>query len=254
MSQSDRSVWWSRPGGGSDQRLQLFCFPFAGGGASIFRLWQEELSPDVEVIGVQLPGREARFHERPFTEMAPLMAQLALAIRPCFERPVALFGHSAGAMIAFELARTLQVKWGLALQHLIVTGCNPPHLQSPLNYSLHHLDDDAFIAALRRLNGIPTAIMENVEFLKLYLPVMRADIQLAESYTHTVRERLNCPITALRGKDDSHTSPEAIEHWRELGSGKLSLDVVPGDHFFPLTNRGELLAAIGKALHSGPSP
>src|SRR6186997_2012600 len=128
-AENEFSPWWSRPEPAASFRRRLFCFPFAGGGAATFRAWRSALAQDVEVVGVQLPGREGRFREPAFQEMTPLVEQLAVAIGSLFDRPVTFFGHSAGALVAFELARTLEVKWGLALERLIVGGCNPPHLQ-----------------------------------------------------------------------------------------------------------------------------
>ena len=245
---NDFSPCWSRPEPAASFRRRLFCFPFAGGGAAIFRPWRSALPRDVEVIGVQLPGREGRFREPLFKAMAPLVEQLAEAIQPLFDRPVTFFGHSAGALMAFELARTMEANWGLRLERLIIGGCNPPHLQSPLNYSLHHLPDAELVDAMRKLNGTPQVIFDDPELMQLFLPVVRADIGLAETYACPAGAKLGCPITALWGERDGHTSREAVQRWSELTGKEFSMRVVNGDHFFPATNREETVAVIGEVM------
>jgi len=229
-------------------RLRLFCLPFAGGGAGAFRNWHEELPRDVEIIRAQLPGREASFREPLATAMESLIERLATAALPWLDRPAMLFGHSAGAIVAFELARVLQIKFGRAIDRLIVCGANPPHVAGPLNYSLAHLDDAAFVAALRRLGGTPPAVFENLELLDLFLPIVRADIRLVEAYVSPSSTRLSCPITVFRGTRDSHTSADDCPRWGELTSGSLTLNTIAGDHFFPFTQRAQFLTAMTQEL------
>ncbi len=229
-------------------RVRLFCFPFAGSGASVFHSWKNGLPDELDVVGVQIPGRENRFRENAFTEMKPLVAQLSQPMRPYFDKPVVFFGHSMGALIAFELARTLQSSFGLEVSHLIVGGCNAPHLDSPLSVSLHQLADDDFIDALGRLNGTPQEVFENAELMQVFLPIIRADIKLAETYVYKGDDLLTSPITILRGDQDHDTSVESMERWQELTTEPAVLHPIPGDHFFPVSQRDEVLRQITQSL------
>lgn len=230
-------------------RARLFCFPYAGGGASVFRTWRDGLSDQLDVIGVQIPGRENRFRETAHSTMKPLVDQLIQPLRPYFDKPVVFFGHSMGALIAFELARTLQSSMGLTVSHLIVGGCNAPHLNSPLSVSLHQLDDNDFIDALIRLNGTPQEVFKNAELMQVFLPIIRADITLAETYVGNSDDLLTCPITILRGDQDHDTSAEAMQRWQELTTEPAVLHTIRGDHFFPVSQREEVLRQVSQSLH-----
>src|SRR5437763_15337105 len=157
-------------------RVRLFCFPYAGGGDSVFRAWQKGLSEAIEVCPVQLPGRGARISEPPFTELSPLVRAAAQALAPHLDKPFAFFGHSMGALICFELARHLRKDGGPQPVHLFVSGrCGP---QTPREPFAGDLPDSEFQEMLRRYNGTPEEVLENRELMELLLPAVRADFAL----------------------------------------------------------------------------
>jgi medium-chain acyl-[acyl-carrier-protein] hydrolase len=224
------SPWidYARPNDGAAMRL--FCLPHAGGGAGGYREWVAGLAPEIEVLPVQLPGRETRFFERPFTTMASLQEGLLEGLRPYLDKPFAFFGHSLGALIAFELIRNLRQE-GLAPIHLFVSGYGAPHLPGKLP-PMHHLADSQFVASLKDLNTMPLAILENEELLTLLLPLLRADFAIYEQYQFQTGEPLACPITILGGKADTLVSPEMLSPWREHTTLPGKIHLFDGDHFY----------------------
>src|SRR5438552_2333015 len=153
-------TWVLRPRPDPRARLRLFCFPYAGGGASQFRTWAEGLPPEVELCPVQLPGREGRLRETPFTRIAPLVAALVTALRGYLDTPYAFFGHSLGALVGFELARALRRTGGPGPRGLLVSAYRAPDLPDP-DPPLHLLSSPAFWDELRRLNGTPPEVLAN---------------------------------------------------------------------------------------------
>jgi medium-chain acyl-[acyl-carrier-protein] hydrolase len=234
-----------RPNPGA--RLRLFCFPYAGGGASVFTAWPEGLPDEVEVCAVQPPGREGRLSEAPFTDVHALVEALHPALRPHLDRPFALFGHSNGAVMAFELARALRRAGGPMPVRLIASGRPAPQL--PLEEPpVHALPDEAFTREIRRFSGTPDAVLENAELMELLMPLLRADFQLGETYAARDEPPLPVPITAVGGVDDHEVRREQVEGWREQTTRDFRLAMLPGGHFFLLDQRDLLLREIAADL------
>jgi medium-chain acyl-[acyl-carrier-protein] hydrolase len=232
-----------------DARLRLFCFPFAGGGAGAFRSWAGALAPDIAVCAVQLPGRETRFREPPFTRLAPLVDTLAGALLPAFDRPFAFFGHSLGALIAFELTRALRRRNVTLPTRLIVAGRGGPHL--PLHHSpMHLLPDRELRVQLRNLQGTPTAVLDNDELMQTILPMVRADFAVHETYVYGDEPPLTCPILALGGDADSFAPPTDMATWQEHTTGGFEMAVLPGGHFFLQEHAPQLLQQLRQCLES----
>jgi medium-chain acyl-[acyl-carrier-protein] hydrolase len=227
--------------------LRLFCFPYAGGGASIFRTWSEGFPPEIEVCPVQLPGRENRLMETPFTSLPELVERLADELLPYLNRPFAFFGHSMGALISFELARYLRAKGYGSPVHLFVSGHRAPQLPDPDPPS-YGLPDAAFIEELRRLKGTPEEVLDNNELLHLLFPLLRADFALCETYRYTHENPLNCPISAFSGLQDSEAPRESVLLWREQTCKYFVLHCFAGDHFFLHEEQASLLQIISSAL------
>jgi medium-chain acyl-[acyl-carrier-protein] hydrolase len=228
-------------------QLRLFCFPYAGAGALIFRKWSDALPRDIEVCPIQLPGRGTRLIEPPFTRLPCLVEALARALDPLLDKPFAFFGHSLGALIAFELARQIRRQYGVHPVRLFASaGRAPqiPHRAAPINT----LPDGEFLAELRRLNGTPRELLDHEELMEVMLPILRADFALYETYLYSSEPPLNCPISAFGGLQDRRVSASDLEAWRSQTSAPFSLRMFPGDHFFlkePL-----LVQALSQELQS----
>ena len=226
--------------------VRLFCFPYAGGGDSTFRSWQQNLSDTIEVCAVQLPGRGSRISESPCIQIDQLVSAAGAALAPYFDKPFALFGHSMGALIAFQLARHLRTEYSAQPVHLFVSGRPAPQTVSePLE--LDQLDAE-LQAMLRRRNGTPKESLDNPELIELVLPMLRADLALCSSYLYTPQPPFSFPITAFGGLDDQGVPRRSLEDWREHTTGSFVLRLFPGDHFFLNTCRVPLLETISKEL------
>ncbi len=228
-------------------RLRLFCFPYVGAGASIFRTWPDGLPADVEVCPVQLPGHGTRLTETPFTRLSLLVQSLAEALLPLLDKPFALFGHSLGALVTFELARQLRKQSGVQPVRLFVSADRAP--QIPLrNRPIHALPESEFLAELRRLNGIPAKLLDDAEFMRFMIPVLRADFAVYETYTYATEPPLDSPISSFGGLQDPRVSHSDLESWRDQTSASCSLRMFPGDHFFLNTIQPLLLHAVSQDL------
>jgi len=228
-------------------RLRLFCFPYAGTGASIFRTWSDGLPPDVEVCPVQFPGRGTRLTETPFTQLSPLVQALAQALGPLLDKPFAFFGHSLGALVGFELARQLRKQAGVQPVRLFVSADRAPQIP-PRGRPIHALPDREFLVELRRLNGIPRGVLEDAELMQIMLPVLRADFVVYESYLYSAEPPLDCFIYGFGGLQDQRVSRGDLEAWRDQTSVSFSLRMFPGDHFFLNTTQPLLLQALSQEL------
>ena len=224
--------------------VRLFCFPYAGGGDSIFRSWQHSLSDTIEVCPIQLPGRGSRIAEPPCADINQLVRCAAQALAPYLDKPFALFGHSMGAFIAFELARHMRRDYSAQPLHLFVSGRPSPQTISEPS-DLDQLDSE-LPEMLRRQ-------IKNPELRELVLPVLRADLALCKSYIYTPETPFLFPITAFGGLDDHGVPRHCLEGWREHTTGPFVLRMFPGDHFFLDTCRLLLLEAISKELEQDMS-
>lgn len=229
--------------------MRLLCFPFAGGGASIYRAWGAALSPQIEVLAVQLPGRETRLREPLYTDVHALTDELLTVLTPYLDMPFAFFGHSMGALIAFELARRLRQQGNGHLVHLFVSARSAPQVLNA-EEPIYHLPTTEFIAKLRQLNGTPEIILQNAELQQMILPVLRADLELNETYSYTAQPPLDVPISAFAGQHDPRVTQESVAHWSAQTSKTFALRVFAGDHFFVNTHQAELLQAIQQDARS----
>lgn len=227
-----------------DATVRLFCLPYAGGSSAIFYRWSEYVSPAVEVCSVQLPGREGRLTMPPYTSMWPLVQAVGNTILPFLDRPYVLFGHSLGALIAFELARSLHdlgVPWPLSL---LVSAADAPHVPRAAD-RLHALPDDELIRQLSVLQGTRQEILQHPEVMQLLLPTIRADLQVFETYIYRAGPPLPCPITVFGGLDDKRVERPGLENWRHHTARVCSLTMLPGDHFFIHSVRRALAERVG---------
>jgi medium-chain acyl-[acyl-carrier-protein] hydrolase len=222
--------------------------PFAGGAASAFFTWSRELPEEIEAFSVQLPGREGRRLEKPFFRLMPLVEELLYAIRPCLEKRYALFGHSMGALIVFELARRLRSLGAPSAVHLFMSGRGAP--QIPERDPLHNLPETELVKRLRRLKGTPEIVLNTPELLGAYMPLLRADLAVAETYVYVPQAPLAIPITALGGLEDAEVPLGDLELWRTQTLAGFRIDNFPGDHFFLRSAKASVLRTIGRDLLS----
>ena len=230
-------------------RLRLFCFPYAGTGAAIYRNWSDGLPQDIEVCPIQLPGRGTRMMETPFTELSALVEALATGLAPLLDKPFAFFGHSLGALVAFELAQLLRKQSGVQPVRLFVSGDRAPQLGSR-HRPIHALPANQFLDELRSLNGTPDQILENIELMQIMLPVLRADFAIYEGYSYSAQPPLECFISGFGGLQDQRVSRDDLEAWRDQTTDAFSLRMFPGDHFFLNATRTLLLQLLSQELRA----
>ncbi|MFD7612812.1 thioesterase II family protein [Streptomyces sp. NPDC059828] len=240
--------WFAAETTAPDAAARLFCLPHAGAGASAYREWQAKVGPDVEVVPAQLPGREARFAEPTVTSATVIAKDL---VEPLVERaggkPFALFGHSMGALLAYELTHEL-VAVGRPPVHLVVSGYGGPQLPRPSVYGVvHRLPDDRLAQHVEALQGTAGEVLEHPELLKLLLPVLRADYELCETYRFVGRPPLPVPVTALGGIEDPSTTDSLLGAWGELTTERFTATRFPGGHFYLTEQLDEVTRAARDA-------
>lgn len=243
----DVDAWIVHPERNPHTRLRLFCFPHAGAGASLFYDWPRHLPPQVEIYPVQLPGRENRYFEPAFTRLLPLARELALQLLPYLNKPFALFGHSMGALIGFEVVRQLRRQNNLLPVCLFVSGSRAPQMPARLPL-LHLLPDSVLVEELRRLGGTPEPVLQNAELMRLMLPLLRSDLAVYETYEFLYEEPLGCPIYAFGGSQDPVVGRYELAAWRDQTHSRFGLRMLPGDHFFSRSALTCLLHALRQDL------
>lgn len=244
---STQNPWIAYRKPNAQARLRLFCFPYAGGAASIYRNWADELPPDVDVCPIQLPGRESRLTEQPLDDFAAIIQAMTRYLHPYLNIPFALFGHSMGALLGFELARYLRQHYYLSPVQLFISGCSAPQIFD-FGRRIHDLPEPEFLEEVRSLNGTPDEVLQHPELMQLLMPVLRADFGVVETYTYTPGDPLDCPISVFGGMQDDEVGRDDLEAWRQQTRGAFQLRMFPGDHFFLHADRALLLAALSEDL------
>ncbi len=229
--------------------IRLVCFPYAGAGPSAFRAWASSAPLDIEVRAVQLPGRENRLSEPLPDDLNPLTDEIAESIGSKIAPPFAFFGHSIGALLAFDVVRKLHRLGATLPATLFLSACRAPHLP-PLHEPIHALPNARFIDRLRELEGMPDAILGNPELMDVFVPILRADMAMSEAFKLDDDVVVDCPLTVLGGTEDQETPMEDLAAWREHSKGPFVLRMYPGGHFFLNKSQDEILRAIHTDLKS----
>lgn len=211
-------------------QIRLLCFSHAGGRAGIFREWPQYFPDSIEVSGVEFPGRGMRMNESPETNALQLAAATAETIRPLLDRPFAFFGHSMGALLAFEISVLLKKQWGISPRHLFASAHPAP--QDPRTKPVfYNLPESELMEELRRLNGTPVEVLENPELRNLFLPLIRADFSVVQTYVYQGGV-LDCPVSAFGGLSDPETTKDSLMRWKDVTTGPFNITMFAGEHFF----------------------
>jgi surfactin synthase thioesterase subunit len=246
---SEYDRWLRRFHPSPDSRVRLVCFPHAGGSASYYFPFSKALTPDTEVLAVQYPGRQDRRDEARIEDLHELARAVFQPLLSYIDRPLALFGHSMGAAVAFEAARLLEHEAGVVPAHLFVSGRRGPLAPGPEVY-LHTQGNDALLAELKELSGTGGQVMADDEMLRAVLPVLRSDYKAGETYLYRDGPDLSCPITAYVGDADPKASVDDVRLWGKHTAAGFSLTRFAGGHFYLSRKREELLHAVSAQLHA----
>jgi medium-chain acyl-[acyl-carrier-protein] hydrolase len=220
-----------RAGHNPKASLRVYCFPYAGGSAHAFERWQQHLPGNIEVAAVELSGRGRRSDEALVSDLDQHVADIVVSLSCHWETETVFFGHSMGAVIAFEVARALRVAGKRLPKRLYVSGHRAPHLPDQ-DQTLHTSPDAVLVDRLREWKGTPEEVLENPQLLSLLLPILRADLAAAAGYRYGADLPLECPIVAFGGLRDTEASPDELSAWRSQTTSTFELHLLEGDHFF----------------------
>jgi len=237
------------------ERLRLFCFPYAGGGPYIFQKWSKWLPEHVGLYAVHLPGRGTRIWCPPVGKLHLIVAAVVKALQPLQDIPFVFFGHSMGALLAFETARALRRQCSCEPRLLLVSACRPPSMIEQRE-RICNLSDEAFIQKIKDLGGTPPEVLENKELLEILLPTLRADFSVIDTYRYESAAPLICPIAVISGAQDHHACGPIMAGWNQETSHTPLFYEIQGGHFFIHTADAELQRIIVSkvGLEKGDQP
>lgn len=240
--------WFPFRAASSAAQVRLACLAHAGGGASVFREWQRLLPPWIEVAPVQLPGHETRLREPLVGAVDGLAAPIADALASLAPLPLALYGHSYGAVLAYAVTRELERRGGRVVR-VFVAGGEAPHV-ARAKEPAHECTDEALVARLIGIGGTPGPLFDDPQLRALFLPVLRTDLRASETYRTDARSRIAAPLSVLSGTRDDAVERAREERWPELSSAPSRVHWFEGSHFFPRERRADLLLQIADDLRA----
>ena len=228
----NKTKWIIFPRPNRDAQMRLFCFSFAGGNASTYYHWPNYLPDGVEVAAIQLPGRMERVREQPIGRIEPLIDQLSAEIYPYLDKPFAIFGHSLGALVGYECAVALRERYGVLPVHYFASARRAPHIHYESDPPIHRHARSVLIELLRRYNGVPQLVLQDEQLIDLFLPTIRADFEISETYCYKPTYPLECPVTTFLGKGDRSMMRSEVRAWQAHTTASYQHHDVEGDHFF----------------------
>jgi medium-chain acyl-[acyl-carrier-protein] hydrolase len=243
-----QTPWFVRLNRPTRPRARLFLFPYAGGSASLFRAWGPLIGDSFELIGIQLPGRERRFTDPLIRRVDVAVDQLVPEFTKCCDLPFSLFGHSNGAILAFEVAGRLEREGARSPDCLIASGKKAPDLVD-VRRSIYDLPDELLVEELRELDGTPVALLNDTSMLEVLLPMLRADFEMTETYRYKPREPLKCPIAAFGGSMDRYISEREIDGWGVHTAGSFTTRSFRGGHFFIHDQQADVVREVCHLLN-----
>lgn len=239
--------WIMYPDPAPDAPVRLFCLPYAGGGASLYRSWPS-LLPTVEVAAVQLPGRETRLEERPYDRIEPLVAALVDSVTAHLDKPYAIFGHSLGARIGFELAREIRRRGLPEPGMLFVSAGQAPHIPRAPFPPLHAMSDRGLLRMIQQMQTVPPDVLDDPEQMLSLLPLMRADMNIANSYEYTDEPALACAIRVFGGTADRQVREDDLYGWQAHTTSSFLVRMLAGEHLMIRYRSSEITKSISDDL------
>ena len=243
------SSWFLKSQSKTETKLRLFCFPYAGGSASVFSDWHKYLPDFVELCAIQAPGRGRRFTETPISCLKTKVALVHRELIQYTDIPYIFVGHSNGALLAYELARELQNSGNCNLAHIILSAKRPPHLPE-IKPQMHDLPHSEFIRKLKEYDFTPDEILKNDELMELFSPMIRADFSLSETHQHQSKPLLDASASIFWGSRDSDVPFNDVIEWNQLISGNLDLVEFNDGHFFIDSMKSKYLAEVNTIINN----
>lgn len=224
--------------------LRLVCFPYAGGGAGVFRLWAKIFPSGIEIVSAQLPGRDTRINEKPLWDFRHVVQSISNALLELDRVQTVFFGHSFGSLIAFEVAKNLE-KYGERAKLLILSGCAAPHISlGDDTEPIWNLRDELFIERIRSLRGTPDEVLNSDELLAIFLPILRSDFFMAAEARKEIRGKIDIPLVVFGGVEDIEVERDELSAWAQYTNATTEVELFKGDHFFINTHRDNVCSAI----------
>ena len=245
---NNMSRWFYTPRPLERPLLRLYCFPYAGGGASVFREWPALLPDRVELQALTLPGRGALSDERPVSDLRLLSRQIATLVTLQTDVPFAFFGHSMGAMLAFETARELRRRGAKLPVHLFLSACHAAHRFGEGRITVEDMNDEEFIRHLSRLAGTPATILDDQRLMETLLPMLKADFMALDRWRYVADRPLQIPITAIHGREDTEVQADGVCDWQRHTNTKFNFTTVAGNHFFIQNSKQAVVRLIVNSL------
>lgn len=245
------NAWARRFQPADDAETRLVCFPHAGGSASFFFPVAQTMAPDVDVLAIQYPGRQDRRFETPVDSVHTLADLVVEELTEWADRPLTLFGHSMGAVLAYEVAHRLRER-GITPLGLFASGRRAPSTYR--GETVHLRDDAGLIAEMQELSGTDAAILADEELLRMILPAIRGDYRAIETYRHRTVPPLDCPVVALVGDEDPQVTADEARAWEQHTNGAFRLRSFPGGHFYINAHAQDVMREIADFIRTARRP